>query len=215
MEHLGQIQWKYSDRPAASAVTLSLRHAASSYEGPIQIENMTNSRLQHVGLPADFLTFSREKLLEQYWPRLRSCVESLTDEQVWWRPNDASNSIGNLILHLNGNVQQWIISSFNHLEDTRDRPAEFSERRMIPAAALLEKLGATMQEASEVLARLAEADLQTSFQIQGYMVTGLRAVYQVVEHFGIHYGQIVFITKLVRAKDLGFYRELDKTGRLP
>jgi DinB family protein len=166
-------------------------------------------------LTALFLDFSRGKLLEQYWPRLRGCVESLTDEQVWWRPNEASNSIGNLILHLNGNVRQWLVSSFNRLEDTRDRPAEFSERRVIPAAALLEKLGATMQGASEVLARLTEADLLTTFQIQGYTVNGLRAVYQVVEHFGMHYGQIVFITKLVRADDLGFYRELDKTGRLP
>jgi hypothetical protein len=166
-------------------------------------------------LTALFLDFSREKLLEQYWPRLRGCVESLTDEQVWWRPNEASNSIGNLILHLNGNVRQWLVSSFNRLEDARDRPAEFSERRVIPKTALLEMLGATMQDASEVLARLTEADLLTTFQIQGYTVNGLRAVYQVVEHFGLHYGQIVFITKLMRADDLGFYRELDNTGRLP
>ena len=162
-----------------------------------------------------FLEFSRRKLLEEYWPRLRDCVESLTDEQVWWRPNEASNSVGNLILHLNGNVRQWLVSSFNRLEDTRDRPAEFSERRVIPAAGLLENLGATMQNGSEVFARLTAADLLTTFQIQGYTVNGLEAVYQVVEHFGMHYGQIVFITKLVRADDLGFYRELDKTGRLP
>jgi hypothetical protein len=176
---------------------------------------MTNPRPPQIELTADFLAFSREKLLEQYWPRLRGCVESLTDEQVWWRPNEASNSIGNLILHLNGNVRQWIVSPFNKLEDKRDRPAEFSERRIIPASELLAKLSATMQEASEVLARITEADLQTSFQIQGYKVTGLRAIYQVVEHFAMHYGQIVFITKLVQEKDLGFYRELDKTGRLP
>src|SRR6266699_1542366 len=85
----------------------------------------------------EFLQFSRHKLLEQYWPRLRSCVESLTDEQVWWRPNEASNSIGNLILHLNGNVQQWLVASFNRLDDTRDRPVEFATREGIPAAALL------------------------------------------------------------------------------
>jgi len=72
-----------------------------------------------------------------------------------------------------------------------------------------------MQDASDVLARLTEADLLTTFQIQGYTVLGLRAVYQVVEHFGMHYRQIVFITKLLRSDDLAFYRELDKTGRLP
>lgn len=74
-------------------------------------------------------------------------------------------------------------------------------------------MGTTLQEASAVLSRLTETDLLTSFPIQGYTVTGLYAVYQVVEHFGMHYGQILFITKLVRGEDLGFYRELDKTGR--
>jgi hypothetical protein len=177
--------------------------------------NSPNEHSQREELAADFLAFSREKLLEQYWPRLRSCVESLTDEQLWWRPNDASNSIGNLLLHLDGNVRQWLISPFKRLEDMRDRPAEFAERRMIPAAELLEKLHATMHEASEVLARITEANLLTPLDIQGYKVTGLKAIYQVVEHFAMHYGQIVFVTKLVRAKDLGFYRELDDTGRLP
>jgi uncharacterized damage-inducible protein DinB len=162
-----------------------------------------------------FLEFSRQTLLHQYWPRLRGCVESLTDEQVWWRPNEASNSIGNLILHLNGNVGQWIVSSFNRSDDPRERSAEFAERHRIPASALLEKLGATMSRASEVLARLTESDLLATFHIQGYTVTGLGAVYHVVEHFGMHYGQILFITKLLRGENLGFYAELDKTGRLP
>jgi hypothetical protein len=162
-----------------------------------------------------FLEFSRSKLLEQYWPRLRSSVESLTEEQVWWRPNEASNSIANLILHLDGNVRQWLVASFDRLEDQRDRPAEFAKRQMIGPAALLETLGATMQDASRVLSRLTEADLLNTFRIQGYTVSGLEAVYQVVEHFGLHYGQIVYINKLVRGQDLGFYRELDKTGRVP
>ena len=166
-------------------------------------------------LAALFLECSRHKLLEEYWPRLRSTVESLTDEQVWWRPNEASNSIGNLLLHLNGNVRQWIVSSFNRVDDARDRRSEFSERQLIPASALLKKLEATLRDASEVLARLTEADLLATFHIQGYTDTGLGVVYHVVEHFGMHYGQILFITKLVRGEDLGFYRQLDKTGRLP
>src|SRR5262245_3747362 len=170
--------------------------------------------MQSKSLTAEFIEFSRWKLLEQYWPRLRGCVESLSDEQVWWRPNEASNSIGNLILHLNGNVRQWLVSSFKRLDDTRDRPAEFREQRVIPAPALLEKLGTTMNEASDVLASLSEADLLRTFNIQGYTVNGVQAVYQVVEHFGMHYGQILYITKLLRGEDLGFYRELDKTGRL-
>lgn len=164
-------------------------------------------------LAALFLDFSRRRLVEEWWPRLRSCVETLSEEQIWWRPNEASNSIGNLMLHLNGNVRQWLISSFTSSEDLRDRPAEFAGRQSISRTALLTKLDGTMQEASAILSRLTEKDLLASFHIQGVTVTGLYAVYQVVEHFGMHYGQILFITKLVRGEDLGFYRELDKTGR--
>ena len=161
-----------------------------------------------------FLEFSRQQLVEEYWPRLRGCVESLTDEQVWWRPNEASNSVGNLLLHLNGNVRQWLVASFNGGEETRNRPAEFAQRQVIPAAALLRILGATVEEASVVLSRLTEADLIGTRHIQGNTVTGLYAVYHVVEHFGMHYGQMLYISKLVRGEDLGFYRELDQTGRV-
>jgi hypothetical protein len=165
-------------------------------------------------ISALFLQFSRHKLLDHYWARMQECVAPLTEEQVWWRPNGASNSIGNLMLHLNGNVRQWLVASFNQQEDRRDRPAEFSEREGISASALLDRLGATMEEAQAVLAQLTPADLVAPYEIQGYHVTGLEAVYQVVEHFGLHYGQIVYVTKLLADKDLGFYSELNKTGRL-
>jgi len=160
-----------------------------------------------------FLEFSRNKLLGQYWPRLRTCVEPLTVAQVWWRPNPASNSIGNLILHLNGNVTQWLVASFNRDQDLRDRPAEFAAEGGLSAADLLARLGATMNEAASVLHRLTESDLLAPYDIQGYHVRGLDAVYQVVEHFGLHYGQIVYIAKHLSAKDLGFYSQLNKTGR--
>lgn len=160
-----------------------------------------------------FVEFSRGKLLDQYWPRMRRCVESLSDEQIWWRPNDASNSIGNLLLHLNGNVRQWLVASFNRQPDSRDRPSEFAERRHIQASALIHQLDATLQEGAAVLSRLTEEELLATYEIQGYTTTGLAAVYQVVEHFGLHYGQIVYITKMLVGADLGFYKELSSTGR--
>jgi hypothetical protein len=162
-----------------------------------------------------FLAFSRAKLGTQYWPRLRACVESLTDEQIWWRPNPSSNSTGNIVLHLNGNVRQWLVDSFSRREDHRDRPAEFSAEGGLTGAELLARLGATIDEALAVLDRLTEAELTAPYEIQGYHVTGLDAVYQVIEHFGLHYGQIAYITKMLRDHDLGFYRELTKTGRQP
>lgn len=160
-----------------------------------------------------FVEYSRRKLVDEYWPRLRGCVESLTDEQTWWRPNDATNSVGNIVLHLNGNVRQWLVAPFTGADDRRDRPAEFAQREQIARSVLLGELGATIGEAENVLATLSASDLLATLQIQGYTVTGLKAVYQVVEHFGMHYGQVVFVTKQLRGEDLGFYRELDKTGR--
>jgi hypothetical protein len=164
-------------------------------------------------LAGEFLLFSRRKLLEQYWPRMRRAVEPLQDEQVWWRPNEASNSIGNLILHLNGNVWQWLVASFNRLEDKRDRPAEFSAAGELSASDLLDRLGHTVNEAGKVLSRLTADDLLATYHIQGYTVSGLAAVYQVVEHFGLHYGQILYAIKMQEGRDLGFYSELSKTGR--
>ena len=169
---------------------------------------MTDDALTHA-----FLAFSRKTLVEQCWPRLRTAVESLTDDQVWWRPNEASNSVGNILLHLNGNVRQWIVTPFTGAADRRDRPAEFRQRDRIVRSSLLDNLGATIHEADRVLASLSAGDLARTLNVQGYQVTGLDAVYHVVEHFSMHYGQVLYVTKLLRGEDLGFYRHLDKTGR--
>ena len=165
-------------------------------------------------LASIFLAFSRDKLLNQYWPRLKACVEPMTVEQVWWRPNEASNSIGNLILHLNGNMTQWLVAPFNKDEDLRNRPEEFAAKGGLTAAELLDRLGATIARAERVLNRLMIEELLAPYVIQGYHVRGLDVVYQVIEHFGLHYGQIAYITKTLEGKDLGFYRELNKTGRI-
>src|SRR5215475_2132382 len=152
-------------------------------------------------LSALFLEFSRKKLLDHYWPRLRASVEALTDEQIWWRPNAACNTVGNLILHLNGNVTQWLVASFNGHEDDRDRPTEFRERQKLSGKVLLQRLGATMSEAEKTLAQLTPEHLAATYHIQGYTTKGLDAVYQVVEHFGMHYGQILYINKMLRGED--------------
>jgi hypothetical protein len=162
-----------------------------------------------------FLEFSRKKLLGQYWPRMRGAVESLTDEQIWWRPNEACNSAGNLLLHLNGNVTQWLVASFNRLEDKRNRPIEFKELEQPSGKELLARLGATLDEVAKVLGRLTAEDLAATYHIQGYTVTGLDAIYQAVEHFGLHYGQVLYINKMLLGQDLAFYGALNATGKTP
>ena len=160
-----------------------------------------------------FFESSQTELLGPTWSRLRECVTPLTEEQVWWRPNEASNSIGNLLLHLDGNVRQWLVDSFNKSADRRNRPAEFAAQGGFSAADLLARLGATLEEAGQVLGRLTEDELLAPREIQGYHTRGLDAIYHVVVHFGMHYGQIAYITKSLLAKDLGFHKELNKTGR--
>jgi hypothetical protein len=160
-----------------------------------------------------FLDTLRKELLEEHWPQLRECVCSLTEEQVWWRPNDASNSIGNLLLHLNGNIGQWIVATFNKTDDARNRPHEFAERGPAPVSGLLARLASTLEEAGAVLCRLTDQDLLATYIIQGKTVTGIEAVYHSIAHFALHYGQIACITKSLQGRDLGFYRELNQTGR--
>lgn len=152
-----------------------------------------------------FIAQSRSLLMTAYLPRIERCLEKLSDEQIWWRPDEGSNSIGNLLLHLSGNVRQWIISGIGGRPDTRARQEEFDERRLRPRAELLARLKETLLEVDTVLASIEESQLLESRRIQGDDVTVLEAVYHVVEHFSMHTGQIILLTKLLKAEDLRFY----------
>lgn len=152
-----------------------------------------------------FLDASREHLADELLPRIEQCVEKLTDSQVWWRANEASNSIGNLMLHLSGNARQWIVSGVGGAPDIRKRQQEFDERGPLPRAELLDRLRGTVREAARVLRDCDPAILSESRRIQGHEVTVLKAVYHVVEHFSMHTGQIILLTKAQTGKDAGLY----------
>lgn len=139
-------------------------------------------------------------------PRLVECLGQLSDEEIWWRPNEASNSVGNLLLHLCGNMRQWIISGLGGAADVRERDREFSERGPIARRELREELQQTVRQTCAVLARVKPADLTRRYRIQGYDVTGYEAATQVTDHVAYHLGQIIYVTKLKRAKDLAFTR---------
>jgi uncharacterized damage-inducible protein DinB len=146
-----------------------------------------------------------ERLLKQvYLPRTVKCLEELSPEQIWWRPNEAANSVGNLVLHLAGNVRQWIISGLGGAPDVRQRDKEFAERGPLPRRVLVRRLRQTVEEACRVLRRLSARDLARVHGIQRYRVTGLAATYHVAEHFSHHAGQIILMTKMLVGRDLGF-----------
>jgi uncharacterized damage-inducible protein DinB len=148
----------------------------------------------------------RTRLEGRFLPRIVECLGQLSDEEIWWRPNEASNSVGNLLMHLCGNVRQWIISGLGGAPDVRERDKEFSERGPIERRELREELQQTIRQAGAVLARLKPADLTRRYRIQQFDVTGYEAAAQVTEHVAYHLGQVIYVTKLKRAKDLGFTR---------
>ena len=154
---------------------------------------------------AAFIDHAVEYLLGHYRPKIERCLEKLTDEQIWWRSNEESNSIGNLVLHLCGNARQWIVAGVGSEADTRVRDDEFYQRDVINRAELLTLLRSTLADVERVLRALDPDTLLSHRQIQGHDVDVLEAIFHVTEHFSMHTGQIILLTKLLTATDLGFY----------
>ena len=146
--------------------------------------------------------------LEQLCGRIEVCIARLTPEQVWGRGAENQNAIGNLLMHLTGNVRQWILSGVGGAEDTRERDREFAARGGAEPAELVARLRATVKEAEAVIRDLPGDQLMERISVQGYDVTKLEAIFHVVEHFSGHTFQIIFATKLLLGEDLGFYAHL-------
>jgi uncharacterized damage-inducible protein DinB len=158
-------------------------------------------------LDSEFLKFSIEKL-KQLMERIETCVGKLTPEQVWQRGSEQQNAVGNLLLHLNGNVRQWILSGMGGAPDLRSRDREFAAREGAPPAELVAQLRSTVTEAVAVVGGLTAEQLLERTTVQGYEGTKLAGIYHVVEHFAGHAFQIIFVTKLFTGADLGFYAHL-------
>lgn len=151
----------------------------------------------------------RRRMLDEYVPRIARCVSLLHPDEVWLRPGPHNNAVGNLLLHLEGNVRQWILCGLGGAEDGRDRDAEFAataetERR--DPADLVARLRATVAEAVAVVEALGPDDLLAvrSYQAR-YRESGVAAVLHVMEHFSGHAGQIYAFTKQQKRIDLAHY----------
>lgn len=154
-----------------------------------------------------FIEYSAEKLT-QHTTRISACLDKLSPDQVWQRGSDSENAVGNLVLHLAGNVRQWIGTGVGGQTDIRARDAEFAARGDIQPPELKRRIETAVAESCAVIRGLTAERLAETITVQGYNVTVLEAVYHVVEHFAGHAGQILFATKLFTSQDLGFYRHL-------
>ena len=145
------------------------------------------------------------RLFDESLPRILKCMDQLTNEQIWWRPNESSNSIGNLVLHLSGNVNQWIYAGLGGFPDTRQRQIEFDERNGVDKEVLAQLLTDTMSRVRPIIERISIDELMRKRAVQTFEETGVSILIHVTEHFSYHTGQIAYITKLIKDKSLGFY----------
>lgn len=150
--------------------------------------------------------------LEQLTGRIESCLGQLREEQVWARGGESENAVGNLALHLCGNLRQWIVAGIGGVPDTRWRDGEFAARGGASIPDLNARLRSTVEEAAAVLRKLPSERLTERVTIQNYDVPVLEAIYHVIEHFSMHTGQILFATKMLTGKDLGFYKHLNSAA---
>lgn len=173
--------------------------------------------------PADRATMERDftkefihhsvNRMEENTTKILKCFAALDEKDVWIFPNESSNSIGNLALHLCGNIRQYILSGMGNLEDIRERDKEFSVKGGFAKAELLLRLNETTATAISIIKKSAPESLLEFRTVQGFTLSGLGIIYHVIEHFSYHTGQIIFFTKLIKNKDLGFYVGIDLNKR--
>lgn len=159
-------------------------------------------------LSTDFTTQAIYRL-DESTRMVQKCFAELAEDDIWKRPNPSSNSVGNLILHLCGNITQYILSSLGDQEDRRQRDAEFAARDGYGKTELLERLVHTLEQAKATIRAADAASLARLRSVQGFRFSGVGIILHVVEHYSYHTGQIAFWTKMLKDKDLGFYAGFD------
>jgi uncharacterized damage-inducible protein DinB len=159
-------------------------------------------------------TYSASKL-RQLAGRIKTCLDRLDEDQIWARGGDNANAVGNLCLHLAGNLRQWIGHGVAAMPDIRTRDLEFAARGGTPKDELWRRLSATAEETAAIIEKLTAQDLRRMTRVQKYDITVMEAVLHVVEHFSQHTGQILFATKAFTGEDLGFYTHLAKREPQP
>ncbi|HEX4055847.1 MAG TPA: DUF1572 family protein [Tepidisphaeraceae bacterium] len=141
-----------------------------------------------------FVSAARHTLSEGM-RKIEHCTEQLTDDQLWWRPRPEMNSIANLLLHLSGNLRQWIVAGVGNAEDIRNRPMEFADRSHRPKTEILDILAIVVSDADDDLACLTPEHLSSRRRIQGYDTTVLAAIADTVAHFRGHVQEIIHMTR--------------------
>lgn len=149
------------------------------------------------------------RICQESIPRILKCITHLSEEQLTWRPNNHTNSVANLILHLNGNVRQWLLASLLNIPHKRQRNQEFLPKTTTTQKELQGLLKKLNQDIINASLQLNQNYLESTFSIQGFQENGISIVIHVIEHFSYHTGQITYITKQLQDLDTAYYSGFD------
>jgi uncharacterized damage-inducible protein DinB len=147
------------------------------------------------------------RLTEESIPRILKCLDMLTDKQVMHSFNDHTNSIANLIVHLEGNSSQWLLNTFAHAEFERNRKAEFEIEQSLSINELKERMIMLKTKILDCLSMITSVQLEANYTIQGFEVNGVSVLVHVTEHFSYHTGQIALIAKIFMNQATLFYND--------
>ncbi|MCA9128591.1 MAG: DUF1572 family protein [Planctomycetales bacterium] len=165
---------------------------------------MTIGNLTAIDVTVDVLR-NAELVFDHCLEKISHCLNQLADEQVWWRPHEEQNSIGNLLLHLTGNVQQWIVAGLGSVTDVRDRPSEFSTRGPISSDELQKDLRKTVEQAKNILHSASPESMAKTYRIQGFEVSGWCALFDCIPHFKGHTQEIICLTRMQLRQNYQFH----------
>jgi hypothetical protein len=145
--------------------------------------------------------------------QIRSCVEELSEEQLWWRPNEQANSVGNLVLHLSGSMRHYLSNRVGGIEYERNRPAEFAERGPVPKQQLLATFDETIRQAGQILDGFDTSRFLDATDEPDYVPTIFDLIFNIAIHLATHTGQIVYVTKMLKEGSLDeLWIRVHKTG---
>jgi len=147
--------------------------------------------------------------IDENTSKIIKCIDLLSEDEIWHKPNASANSIANLIIHICGNIRQYAISSLNYTEDKRERELEFTTNGGLHKEKLLQELNQTIDDAKEAIKNIPEEKLLKTRSVQGFNFSAVGIIIHVTEHYSYHTGQIALITKLIKNQDLGFYAGID------
>lgn len=150
-----------------------------------------------------------KRILEESLPRIVQCMHMVPEPMLHWRPNDNCNSIGNLVLHLEGNMRQYIISTLGGSQSHRQRELEFSTQGPFVLKELVQLIQQCAEDSYTVVLGQNESSLVKHYHVQCFELSGYEIISHVIEHFSYHTGQIAILTKILTDEDLGFYKELE------